>query len=111
MTLHGWEDRMWPQDLARAHAPCSTLARRPTNFKSASQIKQKAIEGMSEDCRLSLDLKSSKIFMTSWGNAVHEHMEERGLDAAVFCIFDPVEDSEVCILQDWGKAEPALLQA
>jgi hypothetical protein len=38
-------------------------------------------------------------------------MEERGLDAAVFCIFDPVEDSEVCILQDWGKAEPALLQA
>ena len=65
---------------------------------------------MPEDRRLSLDEKTSKISMTSWVNAIRDYMEEHGLDT-VFRIFDSEADSEVYILQDWGKADPSIVTA
>jgi hypothetical protein len=58
---------------------------------------------MAESRRLSLDEKVSKISMTSWINALREYMEEHGLDT-VFRICDHDAETEVYILQDWGKA-------
>jgi hypothetical protein len=90
--------------------PSSTLARRPTDFKSASQIEQKAAEGLSADRCLGLDGKTSKITMTSWKSATQEYMEEHGLDT-VFRIYDPIQDTEAHLLQEWGKAEPDAVEA
>jgi hypothetical protein len=111
----GSDDSVWVGGSNRTTAHCtrpaSTLARRPTDFKSATQIQTRATEGMSVDRRLSLDEKNTKISMTSWVNAIREYMEEHGLDT-VFRIFDEAEGSEVYVLQDWGKkADPTLIRA
>jgi hypothetical protein len=88
----------------RRTRPESTLARRPTEFKSAASIESKATEGLPEDRRLSLDEKTSKITLTSWVNAIRSYMETHGLDT-VFRIYDSATDSEVYLLQDWGSSD------
>lgn len=85
--------------------PESTLARRPVDFKSASSIESRAILGLPEDRRLSLDEKTSKITLTSWVNAIRGYMEEHGMDT-VFRIYDSDNNTEVYLLQDWGSADP-----
>jgi hypothetical protein len=87
----------------RSTRPTSTLARRPTDFKSASEIERRAVQGLPEDRRLSLDEKTSKITLTSWVNAMRSYLEERGMDT-VFRIFDPDNNSETYILKDYGSA-------
>jgi hypothetical protein len=89
---------------SRLSRPDSTLARRPTDFKSASSIESKATQGLTEDCRLSLDETTSKITLTSWVNSIRSYMETHGLDT-VFCMYDSVKDSEVYLLVDWGSAD------
>ena len=61
---------------ARHTPPESTLARRPTDFKSAAQIEWKATVGLPEERRLSLDEKTSKITLTSWVNSIRNYMED-----------------------------------
>jgi hypothetical protein len=90
--------------------PESTMARRPTDFKSASEIEKKATRGLPEDRRLALDDKTSKITLTSWVNAMRGYFEERGLDT-VFRVFDPATDTEVYLLKDWGSADPVKVVA
>ncbi len=90
---------------SRRARPESTLARRPTDFKSAASIESKATQGLPEDRRLSLDEKTSKITLTSWVNSIRAYMEEHGMDT-VFCIYDSAKDSEVYLLQDWGSSDP-----
>jgi hypothetical protein len=81
------------------------LARRPTDFKSASEIKKKAIQGLPEDRHLSLDAITSKITLTSWENTMHGYFEECGLDT-VFRVFDPTTDTAVYLLKVWGSTDP-----
>ena len=90
---------------SRRARPESTLARRPTDFKSAASIESKATQGLPEDRRLSLDEKTSKITLTSWVNSIRAYMEEHGMDT-VFRIYDSAKDSEVYLLQDWGSSDP-----
>ncbi len=95
---------------ARQTRPESTLARRPTDFKSAAQIEWKATVGLPKERRLSLDEKTSKITLTSWVNSIRNYMEERGMDT-VFRIFDTSSNSEIYLLQDWGSADPISVAA
>jgi hypothetical protein len=105
----GHDDTAWVGGSNRSsqHSsrPASTLARRPTDFKSASEIEKRATQGLPEDRRLSLDEKTSKITLTSWVNAMRSYIEDRGMDT-VFRIFDPEADSEIYILKDYGSASP-----
>ena len=94
----------------RRSRPESTLARRPTDFKSAAEIEKRAVQGLPEDRRLSLNEKTSKITLTSWVNAMRAYCEEHGLDT-VFRVFDPVNDTEVYLLKDWGSARPEKVAA
>ena len=81
----------------RSLRPESTLARRPTDFKSAAQIESKATLGLPDDRRLSLDEKTSKITLASWVNSIRTYMEEHGMDT-VFCIYEKATDLEVYLL-------------
>ena len=83
-------------DQARKR-PKSTLARRPTDFKSVCTIESKAIEGLPEARQLGADEKTSKISLTSWVNSVRVYMEDRGLDT-VFRIEDAISGKEVYLL-------------
>jgi hypothetical protein len=67
---------------SRLSRPDSTLARRPTDFKSASSIESKATQGLAEDRRLGLDETTSKITLTSWVNSIRSYMETHGLDTS-----------------------------
>jgi hypothetical protein len=89
----------------RGTRPESTLARRPTDFKSAAEIEKRATQGLAEDRHLSLDKKTSKITLTSWVNALRAYCEEHGMDT-VFRIYDLEGDSEVYLLKEWGAASP-----
>ena len=95
-------------DQARKR-PKSTLARRPTDFKSACTIESKAIEGLPEARQLGADEKTSKISLTSWVNSVRVYMEDRGLDT-VFRIEDAISGKEVYLLDQWGLANQDLVE-
>jgi hypothetical protein len=90
--------------------PSSTMARRPTDFKSANTIEHIATKGLPEDRHIGPDEKTSKITLTSWVNSTCSYMEERGLDT-VFHVYDRKTDSEVYLLTDWGSASPAKIEA
>jgi hypothetical protein len=90
--------------------PNSTMARRPTDFKSANTIEHIATKGLPEDRHIGPDEKTSKITLTSWVNSARSYMEERGLDT-VFHVYDWKTNSEVYLLTDWGSASPAKIEA
>jgi hypothetical protein len=90
--------------------PSSTMARRPTDFKSANTIEQIATKGLPEDRHIGPDEKTSKITLTSWVNSTRSYMEERGMDT-VFHVYDWSTDSEVYLLTDWGSASPVKIEA
>jgi hypothetical protein len=94
----------------RLARPSSTMARRPTNFKSVNTVKHIATKGLPEDRHIGPDKKSSKITLTSWVNSTRSYMEEHGLDT-VFYVYDWQTDSKVYLLTDWGSASPAKIQA
>jgi hypothetical protein len=86
--------------------PHSTLARRPTDFKSAAETEKRATQEFPEDRRLSLDKKTSKISLTPWVNALRAYYyEEHGMDT-VFRIYNSDTDTELYLLKDWGTATP-----
>jgi hypothetical protein len=100
-----------PNDvLKRLTRPSSTMARRPTDFKSASSIEHIATKGLPEDRHIGPDEKTSKITLTSWVNSIRSYMEERGMDT-VFYVFDPVTNSEIYLLSEWGSASPTKIDA
>jgi hypothetical protein len=93
-----------PNKVAKRLArPSSTMARKPTDFKSANTIKHFATKGLPDE-------KMSKITLTSWVNLTCSYMEERGLDT-VFHIYDGRTDSETYLLTNWGSASPAKIEA
>jgi hypothetical protein len=73
--------------LQRLSRPSSTMARRPTDFKSANSIEHIATKGPPEDRHIGPDEKTSKITLTSWVNTIRSYMEERGMDT-IFHVFD-----------------------
>ena len=95
-------------DQARKR-PKLTLARRPTDFKSACTIEFKAIKGLPEASQLGTDEKTSKIPLTSWVNSVRVYMEDQGLDS-VFKIEDAISGKEVYLLDQWGLANQDLVE-
>ena len=60
--------------------PTSTMARRPTDFKSASMIERHACAGLAEHRHLRQKEKTSKITLTAWINSIRSYMEEHVLD-------------------------------
>ena len=85
--------------------PESTLAIRPTSFKEALGIEKAATLEIYEYFRLGNDEKTSKITLTVWVNSLIGYLEERGLDN-VLRIFDPVRNTKVYLLKDWGLHKP-----
>ena len=71
--------------------PTSTMARRPTDFISASMIEQHACAGLSEHRHLIPNEKTSKSTLTVWINSIRSYMEEHGLDT-VFRVYTPLQD-------------------
>jgi hypothetical protein len=59
----------------RLALPSSTMARRPTNFKSANTIKHIAMKGLPEDQHIRPDEKTSKITLTSWVNSARSYID------------------------------------
>jgi hypothetical protein len=99
-----------PNQVAnRLSRPSSTMARRPTDFKSANTIEHIATKGLPEERHIGPDEKTSKITLTSWVNSTRSYMEERGLDT-VFYVYDAQTDSEIYLLTDWGSASPAKIE-
>ena len=110
----GHDSTAWtggPNEVAKRLArPSSTMARRPTDFKSANTIEHIATKGLPEDHHIGPDEKTSKITLTSWVNSTRSYMEEHGLDT-VFYVYDRQTDSETYLLTDWGSASPAKITA
>ncbi len=99
-----------PNEISKKLArPSSTMARRPTDFKSANTIEHVATKGLPEDRHIGPDEKTSKITLTSWANSTRPYMEERGLDT-VFYVYDRQTDSETYLLTDWGSASPSKIE-
>jgi hypothetical protein len=89
----------------RLGRPGSTMARRPTDFKSANTIEHIATKGLPMDRHIGPDEKT----LTSWVNSTRSYMEERGMDT-VFHIYDWRTDSKVYLLTDWGSASPVKIE-
>jgi hypothetical protein len=98
------------QAARRLARPSSTMARRPTDFKSANTVEHIATKGLPEERHIGPDEKTSKITLTSWVNSVRSYMEERGMDT-VFHVFDGQTNTETYLLTDWGSASPAKIEA
>ena len=94
------------QSANRLARPSSTMARRPTDFKSANTIEHIATKGLPEDRHIGPDEKTSKITLTSWVNSTRSYMEERGLDT-IFYVYDGQTDIETYLLTNWSSASPA----
>jgi hypothetical protein len=77
----------------------STMARRPTDFKSANTIEHIVKKGLPDDHHIGPDEKTSKITLSSWVNLMRSYMEEHGLDT-VFYVYDRQTDSETYLLPD-----------
>ena len=103
----GKEDTAWTGGsncpANRQTRPNSTMARRPTDFKSANWIEQIATKGLEENRHIGPEDNTSKINLTSWVNSIKIYMEERGLDT-VFLVYDTSTDFETYLLKDWGGA-------
>jgi hypothetical protein len=98
------------QGAKRLSRPSSTMARRPTDFKSANTIEHIATKGRPADRHIGPDEKTSKITLTSWVNSTRSYMEERGMDI-IFHVYDWETNSETYLLTDWGSASPAKIEA
>ena len=84
--------------------PKSAHARRPTDFQSASNACQK---GLGDNLKLTDDPKS-KVGLTSQIAALKRFLKETGQDT-VFRIYDPNEDTEDYILDNWNKCRKQLV--
>ena len=93
--------------LQRLARPSSTMARRPTDFKSANSIEHIATKGLPEDRHIGPDEKTSKITLTSWVNTIRSYMEERGMDT-IFHVFDAPMNSKIYLLTNWDSASFAI---
>jgi hypothetical protein len=87
------------QGAKRLSRPSSTMARRPTDFKSANTIEHIATKGLPADRHIGPDEKTSKITLTSWVNSTRSYMEERGMDT-IFHVHDWKTNSETYLLTD-----------
>ena len=86
--------------------PTSTMARRPTDFKSASMIERHACAGLAEHRHIGPNEKTSKITLTAWINSIRSYMEEHRLDT-VFRVYTPLQDGapETYLLEEWGTVK------
>ena len=97
----------WP--VNRCTRPNSTMARRPTDFKSINLIEQIATKGLAENQHIGPKEKTSKITLTSWVKYIKTYLEERGLDI-VFRVQDASTHVETYLFKDWGSAELESIQ-
>ena len=88
------------------------MARRPTDFKSASMIKRHACAGLTEHRHLGPNEKTSKITLTAWINSIRLYMEKHGLDT-VFRVYTPLQDGapETYLLEEWGTVRSDAINA
>ena len=96
----------------RRTRPTSTMARRPTDFRSASMIEQHACAGLSEHRHLRPNEKTSKITLTAWINSIRLYMEEHSI-YTVFRVYTPLRDGapETYILEEWGTVRSDAINA
>ena len=92
--------------------PTSTMARRPTEFKSDSMIKRHACAGLAEHRHLGPNENTSKITLTAWINWIRLYMEEHGLDT-VLRVYTPLRDGapETYLLEEWGTVRSDAIDA
>ena len=93
----------------QSRRPASTLALRPIDFKSAYLIETAAMKGLPEGRRIGPDEKDSPITLTAWVSALKAYIEQRGMDT-VFRIYDADANTEIYLLDEWGRATPTLVK-
>ena len=88
------------------------MARRPTDFKSASMIERHACAGLAKQRHLRPKKKTSKITLTAWINSIRSYMEEHGLDT-VFRVYTRLRDGalQTYLLEEWGTVRSDVIDA
>ena len=86
----------------RCTSPTSTMARRPTGFRSDSMIKRHACTGLAEHRHLVPNKNTSKITPTAWINSIRSYMEEHGINT-VFRVYTSLQygSPETYPLEEW----------
>ena len=89
---------------ARRQWPETPMAHRPTNARVANTIYQSCTAGLPEEQRLGVqDGTTNKgVTWTTWIRLLKVYFEDRGMDT-VMRIYDSVADTEVYILDNWGR--------
>jgi len=85
----------------RLQRPKTIFTRRPTDFRGASKIEETSIRGLPEGKRLGLE--KGEVSLTSWIRLIRIFLEDTGQDS-VFRIADDREETEIYLLEDWGRA-------